>query len=149
LDKTNSDLVAALRRNARASLSELAADLGVSRTTVRTRLERLQQNGDILGFSVVLRGDAALDPVRAMMMIEIEGRGLDRVTRRLQGMAAVRAIHTTNGRWDLIVELGTNTLEQLDACLVDVRQLDGVQRSETNLILTTRKTAITPSVGRP
>ena len=51
----------------------------------------------------------------------------------------MRAIHTTNGRWDLIVELGTETLEDLDAALSRIRKLDGVATSETSLLLATRK----------
>ena len=139
MDETDNDLIAALRRNARATLSELAATLGLSRATVRSRMERLERTGEVLGYSVVLKGDVAQDPVRALMLIEIEGRGIERVTRRLQGMREVRALHTTNGRWDLIVELGTETLESLDSALVGIRKLDGIQRSETNLLLSTRK----------
>ncbi|MFC3614899.1 Lrp/AsnC family transcriptional regulator [Lutimaribacter marinistellae] len=139
MDKTDEKLIAALRRDARASLSDLAIGLNLSRTTVRARIERLQERGDILGFTVVTKADALRDPVRALMMIGIEGRGANRITRQLQGLTEVRAIHSTNGRWDLIVELGTETLEDLDRALSRVRSFEGVQSSETNLLLATRK----------
>ncbi len=139
VDKTDERLIAALRHNARASLSELALQLDLSRTTVRARIERLQQRGDIVGFTVVLRGDTLRDAVRGLMMIGIEGRGTERVVRQLQGMAEVRAVHSTNGRWDVIVELGTATLEDLDAALGRIRRFDGVSTSETSLLLSTRK----------
>ncbi len=141
MDETDKKLIAALRHDSRASLSDLASGLGVSRTTVRGRLERLQARGDILGFSVVLREDALRDPVRGLMMIGIEGRGTERIIRQLQGMSAVRAVHSTNGRWDVIVEIGTDTLESFDAVLFDIRRLDGVVASETSLLLSTRKSA--------
>ena len=99
LDKTDERLIAALRHNARASLSDLALQLDLSRTTVRARIERLQARGDILGFSVVLKEDVLRDPVRGLMMIGIEGRGTSRILRQLQGLPEVRAIHTTNRRW--------------------------------------------------
>ena len=139
MDDTDEKLVAALRHDARASLSDLALQLGLSRTTIRTRIERLQARGDILGFSVVLKADVMRDPVRGLMMIGIEGRGTNRITRQLQGLPEVRAIHSTNGRWDLIVELGTETLEALDRALAKIRSFDGVQSSETNLLLSTKK----------
>lgn len=139
MDKTDEKLIAALRRDARASLSDLALQLDLSRTTVRARIERLTQRGDILGFTVVLKGDALRDPVRGLMMIGIEGRGASRIIRQLQGMTEVRAIHSTNGRWDLIVELGTETLEELDRALGKIRTYDGVQTSETSLLLSTKK----------
>ena len=141
LDRTDQRLIAALRHDGRASLSALAAQLGLSRTTVRTRLERLIRRGEILGFTVVLKRDTLRDPVRALMMIGIEGRGAGRITRQLQLMPEVRAIHSTNGRWDLIAELGTETLDALDAALTRIRNFPGVATSETSLLLSTRKSA--------
>lgn len=141
MDATDQRLIAALRHNARASLSDLAAQLGLSRTTVRARIERLQSRGDIVGFTVVLKGDAQTDPVRGLMMIGIEGRGADRIRRQLQGMPEVRALHATNGRWDLIAEIGTETLENFDEVLAKIRRYDGVAQSETSLLLSTRKSS--------
>ncbi|MGR3839612.1 MAG: Lrp/AsnC family transcriptional regulator [Cognatishimia sp.] len=138
MDDLDHKLISELRNNARASLSQLAAILGVTRTTVRQRLERLQSRGDIVGFTVVLN-EPQRDAVRALMMIGIEGRGIDRIVRQLGGITAVRNIHTTNGRWDLIVELGTDTLVALDQIILDIRRFDGVSNSETNLLLNTRK----------
>lgn len=141
MDETDRKLLSALRHDARASLSDLALTLGVSRTTVRGRIERLKRSGEIVGFSVVVKGDAVRDPVRGLMMIGIEGRGADRVVRQLNGLSAVRAIHSTNGRWDLIVEIGTPTLDDFDAVLAQIRRFDGVTTSETSLLLSTKKSA--------
>lgn len=141
MDQIDNKLVAALRHDARASLSDLSIRLGLSRTTVRSRIEKLRARGDILGFTVVLRADTVRDPVRGLMMIAIEGRGTERIIRHLQGMLEVRAVHSTNGRWDVIIEIGTETLEQFDEVLFHVRRLDGVVASETSLLLSTRKSA--------
>ncbi|TCL09615.1 AsnC family transcriptional regulator [Shimia isoporae] len=139
MDGIDRKLISALRHDARASLSDLALELGVSRTTVRGRIERLRQRGDIVGFTVVLQEETKTDPVRGLMLLGIEGRGTDRIIRQLHGLKAVRAIHSTNGRWDLILELGTETLDELDAILGLIRKLDGVATSETNLLLSTKK----------
>ncbi len=139
MDNLDQNLIAALRRDGRAPLSDLAADLGVTRATVRARMARLMQSGEIAGFTVQTRSDVAPSPVRGLMMLGIEGRGADRITRALQGMVAVTAVHSTNGAWDLVVEIGTATLEALDRVLFDIRRIDGVTRSETNLLLSTRR----------
>ena len=139
MDDTDERLVAALRHDARAALSDLAARLNLSRTTVRARIAKLRERGDIIGFSVVTRADVAQDPVCGMMMIAIEGRGAERIIRQMSAMAEVRTVHSTNGRWDVIVEIGTASLEHFDAVLVRIRKLDGVMSSETSLFLTTRK----------
>ena len=139
MDDLDRKLISALRHDARSSLSDMALLLGVSRTTVRGRIDRLKDRGDIVGFTVVLKEDAHRDAVRGLMMIGIEGRGAERITRQLNGLTSVRATHSTNGRWDLIVELGTETLEELDEVLGRIRRLEGVSSSETNLLLATRK----------
>ena len=139
MDELDNRLITALKRNGRASLSELAGILGVTRSTVRVRLERLQQGGEIVGFSVLTRSDVRPDPVRGLMMLEIAGRGADKVIKSLQRLPEVRAVHSTNGTWDLIAEIGTETLEGFDQVLTGIRRLDTVTRSETNLLLSTRR----------
>ena len=88
---------------------------------------------------MLTRSDVSALPVRGLMMVAIEGRGQERITARLVGLPEVLAVHSTNGRWDLICELGARTLEELDALILKVRGYDGVLASETNLLLSTRR----------
>lgn len=139
MDELDQMLVAALKRDGRASLSELAATLEVTRTTVRARMARLQESGQIAGFTVLTKSDLATSPVRGLMMLGIEGRGIERIITRIAGMSEVTNIHTTNGAWDLIVEIGTKTLEEFDQVLFAIRRIEGIKSSETNLLLSTRR----------
>ena len=139
MDDLDQRLIAALRRDGRAPVQLLADRLGVSRATVRMRMARLQAQGEILGYTAVTRGDVSDAPVRGLVLIGIEGRGGDRIMARLSGMAQVAAVHSTNGKWDLIVELSTQTLLELDEVIHRIRNIEGVTTSETNLLLSTRK----------
>ncbi len=139
LDEVDQRLIAELRRDGRAALSDLADRLSLSRATVRSRMERLAAKGEIAGFTVVTRSDVSDQPVRGLMMIGIEGRGGEKLMARLAGIPAVLAVHSTNGKWDLIAELATQTLLELDEVIHRIRNLDGVMTSETNLLLSTRK----------
>jgi DNA-binding Lrp family transcriptional regulator len=137
MDAIDRKLIGLLRHDGRQSISALATQLGLSRATVRAHMERLEQAGVILGYTVILKSDAIEQPVRGIMMIAVEGVATDRVVRSLAGFAEISAIHTTNGRWDLVVELGTGTLADLDAALRRIRLIQGVRSSETNLLLAT------------
>ncbi|MEO8243586.1 MAG: Lrp/AsnC family transcriptional regulator [bacterium] len=139
MDDMDQRLLAELRRDGRASLSDLAARLGLSRATVRSRMERLTAQGEIAGFTVVTRSDVTAAPVRGLMMIGIEGRGTEKIMARLSGIPAVLVVHSTNGKWDLVAELGAQTLRELDDVLVTIRKLEGVVTSETSLLLATRR----------
>ena len=146
MDETDQKLISALRHNGRAAISDLAVALGVSRATVRSRLEKLVESGEILGFSVILRSDAFEQPVRGIMLISIEGRGADRIIAQLRGMPEVTAIHTTNGKWDLVAELATDTLATLDGVLSRIRLIQGISASETNLYLSTKRSMDRPAI---
>lgn len=138
-DDTDLRLIAALKRDGRAGLSDLAALLGLSRATVRARLARLIASGEIAGFTALTRNDLAESPVRALMMVAIDGAGTDRAVARMLTMPAVQAVHATTGRWDVIVDLATDSLTHLDDTLARIRRLDAVSQSETHLLMSTKR----------
>jgi DNA-binding Lrp family transcriptional regulator len=135
MDSKDQDLIALLRRNGRESIANLAAALGLSRATVRARLEKLQQSGVITGFTVKLREDSLAHPVRGMTMIKIAGHRTDRIISRINRIRAVREVYTTNGKWDLIVDIATENLADFDAALTELRAIEGIAESETNILL--------------
>lgn len=137
--KNDQQLITALRQNARASISDLAKNLGVSRATVRTGIDNLIKSGKVLGFTVVVEADAAEHPVKGVTLIEIEGNGNDDIVKLLAGFSEIQAIHTTNGRWDCVVEFATHTLPDMDNYLKRLRLIDGITNSETSLYLSTMK----------
>jgi DNA-binding Lrp family transcriptional regulator len=142
MDDLDNRLVTLLRHNGRRSISDLAVDLAVSRATVRARMERLERSGAILGYTVILRADAFDQRVRGIMMVEVEGHAADRVIRALGGFPEVSAIHTTNGRWDLVVELAAETLTDFDTMLRRIRLIPGITNSETSLLLATPRSTL-------
>ena len=149
MDQLDQQLIAALRRDGRASVSQLAGHLKVSRNTVRARMARLEQSGEIIGYTVLVKSDARRMPVRGVTLISIEGKVTERVIARLNGMPAIVSIHTTNGRWDLVVELATDTLQSLETVLREIRLIDGVAGSDTSLYLSTRREGGSAPSGAP
>jgi len=137
MDHLDKRLITLLRHNGRRSISDLAVETATSRATVRARIERLEQSGAILGYTVILRADAVDEAVRGIMMIEVEGHVTDRVIRALGSFSEISEIHTTNGRWDLIVELSAATLSHFDSVLRRIRLVPGITGSETSLLLST------------
>jgi DNA-binding Lrp family transcriptional regulator len=141
LDGIDRRLIALLRDDARRPASSLAAALGVSRGTVQNRIARLLRGGVIQGFTIRLGPEAAKASagIRAITAIEIRGRATSGVLRALRGFPDVRTLHMTNGRWDVIAELGAESLETLDQALNRIRMLEGVANTETSILLSTQK----------
>lgn len=137
MDILDERLVTLLRHNGRRSISDLAIETETSRATVRSHIEKMENDGTIIGYTVILRADAMEAAIRGIMMIEIEGHVTDRVIRTLGGFPEISEIHTTNGRWDLIVELNAATLSDFDAVLRRIRLVPGITGSETSILLST------------
>jgi DNA-binding Lrp family transcriptional regulator len=139
LDSTDHQLLSLLRDNARLSVASLAKSLKVARGTVQNRLSRMEADGTIVGYTVKLKPQVQEQKVRALMTVAVEGNRTDEVLRALRGDPAVSALHTTNGRWDIVAELRADSLEAVDRVLGRIRLIDGISNTETSLLLSTHK----------
>jgi len=140
LDNIDQGLIALLRNDARMPVAKLAAAAGISRATATARIDKLRREGVIAGFTVVLQSNVESSGVRAITMIEIDGKQEEAVTHRLMGMPEVRQLSTTNGRWDVVAEIEAPTISSLDELLRAIRQIDGIANTDTSILLKVRKT---------
>ena len=139
MDDTDGQLLSLMRDNARTPVATLAKVLRVSRGTVQNRLNRLEADGTIVGYTVRLKPQVEKHRIRALMTVAVNGNRIDALLASLRGDPAVSALHTTNGRWDIVAELQADSLEAFDRVLGRIRLLDGVARTETSLLLSTSK----------
>ena len=137
MDDKDRQLITLLRQNARLPVAALAQSLGVSRGTVQNRINRLIAHGTIQGFTIRVPQDAEPARIRAITMVSVDGERTERIIKQLRGYPEIAEIHTTNGRWDLVLELNTESLEAFDQALRSIRQIKGIAGSETSLLLST------------
>lgn len=137
MDDLDQKLIALLRSDARTPTAALAKSLKVSRGTVQNRIDRLKSAGILLGFTIRVGVEDQSQNVRAVMSIEIKGGGSTHVLDALRGVPAVAAVHTTNGRWDMVAELVTPNLASFSTSLDEIRAIDGIVSTETSLLLKT------------
>lgn len=129
-----------LKDNARISITDLAAKTRVSRATVQKRIEYMESTGVITGYTVRFRPNTEKNIIRAWMNIMVEGTKAQAVIRELRLESTVERLHTTNGKWDLLVELQSDSLENFDKALERIRNISGIYNSETSILLSTYKT---------
>ena len=139
MDDIDLHLLSLLRADARASVASLAKQLRVARGTVQNRLAKLEASGVIVGYTVRLKPQVEGHRIRAFTTIAVEGNRADAVLQALRGDPAVEALHTTNGRWDIVAELRADTLEAFDQVLSRIRLVEGIANTETSLLLSTHK----------
>ena len=138
LDALDRSLLDLLRGNARLPTAAIARSLGLSRTTVQSRIERLERGGAILGYTIRAGRATGPEPVRAHVMIASAPKRASAIEAALRRMSAVRALHAVGGQFDLIAMVEAGSVEEADRLIDRIGALDGVDRTNSTLILSTR-----------
>jgi len=138
MDIIDERLLLALREDGRASTAKLARLVGRSRTSVQSRIERLQKQGVIVGFGVLLAPEHGLGAVRAHVMIKVGPKETRAVTAALRSIPQVRVLHSVSGDVDLIAVAATASVAEMDEVIDRVGALDGVERTNSSIILSTK-----------
>ncbi|MGE8562981.1 MAG: Lrp/AsnC family transcriptional regulator, partial [Acinetobacter bohemicus] len=134
MNDTDSQILGLLRDNARMSITDLANKIRVSRATVQKRIEYMEMNGIIMGYTIRIKPSANQNTIRAWMNIMVEGTQTRAVVKALRLDSAVQTLHTTNGKWDLLVELESDSLESFDKILERIRNISGIYNTETSIL---------------
>lgn len=131
-------LLALLGEDARMPVATLARKLGLSRTTVQARIERLEQQGVISGYGVRLSDAYQSDLIRAHVLITIAPKSLSAVTAELNAIHEVTQLYSVNGPYDLIAIIAAPSIADLDRLIDRIGETDGVERTLSSIILSTR-----------
>jgi DNA-binding Lrp family transcriptional regulator len=138
LDDTDRALLALLRENARAPTAELARRLKLSRTTVQSRLARLERTRAIAGYTVTAPADEEGALVRAHILITLEPRKAAPIEAALRRIPELRTLHSVSGPFDLIAVVAAASIGELDSLIDRIGLLDGVERTTSAIVLSTR-----------
>jgi DNA-binding Lrp family transcriptional regulator len=138
LDATDIALLALLRDDARAPTAELARKLKLSRTTVQSRMERLQRQRVIAGYTVVVPDEVEAGLVRAHVLITLAPKRSGAIETALRRIPEVRVLHSVSGPFDLIAIVAAASIGELDALIDRIGGLDGVERTTSAIVLSTR-----------
>jgi DNA-binding Lrp family transcriptional regulator len=138
LDDLDRTIIALLRADARMSLATLARRLKVARSTVQARLERLETNGTITGYTLKLGEGADPNRLRATVLLTIEPRAQAAVLQRLKSISEIERVYTTSGRVDLLLQIACPNTQVLDQVLDQIGAMTGVHASESLIHLSTK-----------
>lgn len=138
MDTHDQQILTLLAADARISVTQMSRKLGLARSTVQARLERLESNGTIAGYTLKLGAEVAGNRIRATVLLSLEPRAQAAILSRLQAMPEVETAHTTSGRFDLLLQLAAPTTTALDDILDRIGAIEGVKSSESLIHLSTR-----------
>ena len=138
MDDLDQHLLTRLRENARAPVAELARALGLSRTTVQSRLARLERTGVIAGYSVKLSEAREAALMHAFVMLTVEPKQAAAVTASLKRMPGVRRLQSVSGPSDMIAAVAAPSVGDMDALIDEIGALRGVERTNSSIVLATK-----------
>jgi DNA-binding Lrp family transcriptional regulator len=138
IDKTDHLLLAKLRENARASVSELGRLLGLSRTTVQSRIRRLERARVITGYSIRVAESYEKNQIHAYLMITVGPKRAAGVGAEIKRMPAVRLLESVSGPFDLIALAVTPSVRDMDDLIDAIGNLEGVERTTSSVVLSTK-----------
>jgi DNA-binding Lrp family transcriptional regulator len=138
VDTIDEKLLSALRENGRVSTAMLARLVGRSRTSVQSRIERLEKQGIIIGYGVRLAPEHGAGAVRAHVMIKVGPKEARVVSAALREIPQVRMLHSVSGEVDLIAVAVTASVAEMDLVIDRIGALDGVERTTSSIILSTK-----------
>ena len=138
LSAKDRELLAILAENARASTATIARRLGLSRTTVQAKIERLERDGVVTGYGVRLSDTYESGLVKAHVLITIAPKTLARITSALGAIPEVKTLHSVSGSFDLIAVVQAASIAELDHLIDRIGEIDGVERTLSSIILSTR-----------
>ena len=138
MDEIDRQLLSLLRENARASTAALARRLGVSRTTIQSRIARLERTKAITGYTVRTSEAQEKGTIRALVMITLGPKRAPGVEAAIRKMPDVRALHSVSGPFDMIAEAATPSISDMDGLIDRIGALEGVERTTSSVILSTK-----------
>ena len=138
MDDKDKQIVSLLTQNARLPVATLAKRAGLARSTLQARLDRLETTGVIAGYTLRLGAEARARRIRTTVLLVIDLRSQPAIVSRLKAMQEVETVHTTSGRFDLILGLATATTDALDTLLDRIGEIPGVRSTESLIHLATK-----------
>lgn len=135
---TDQKLLSILKSDARISTSDLARKLDLSRSTIQSKIKKLEQEGVIKGYTVMYGDEYQSKLVSAHVLIKVVQKLTDKTNRELSNITEVWALHAISGDFDLIAMLKTETTQALSRVLDQISNLEGVERTNSSVILETK-----------
>lgn len=138
IDATDREILALLREDGRASTARLGRRLGLSRTTVHSRIERLLARRVITGFTVRMGADTEREQIQAHVLITVIPKLQTRAEAALRQLPEVRKLYAVSGQHDFIAIVVTESVGEMDRVLDQIGSLDGIDRTVSFIVLSTR-----------
>jgi len=133
IDEIDAKLLSLLKQNSRATLGEIATQLGISKTAVKKRLERLVQQGVIKRFTIEY---SLTDEVKVLILVKVmPGHNVPEVAEKIYNMKMAESIYEVTGDYDIAVIARLPNINMVNDLIDRIRSVEGVATTNTHIVL--------------
>ncbi|KMS79679.1 Lrp/AsnC family transcriptional regulator [Prauserella rugosa] len=139
MDHVDRKIIAALRDNGRATYAEVGRTVGLSPSSVHERVGKLEAAGVITGYHATVDPRAVGLGVTALVGIQpTDTASNDEIADELSVLPEVESCYAVAGDEAFVVKVRVETVDELEHTLGRLRRIDGVGRTRTTVVLSTR-----------
>ncbi len=137
LDNTDERIIEILKKNGRRSFVDIAEEVGLSESAIRRRVKALIDNGIIKRFTVEL---STPDKTSALTLISVNPSiDTSMVSEKLKTLGGIDVVYEITGQYDIVAIMSASTIAEINKCIDNVRRIEGVDDTNTVIILRTVK----------
>jgi len=133
-DKVDENILEFLRKDSRESFVEIGKKLKLSESAIRHRVKNMVDSGTITKFTVEEGGG---QPEALVMVSADSSIDTSKVSLKLTKLNAVKKIYEITGQYDICVIIQAPSIQEINACIDDLRKITGVTDTNTVIILKT------------
>ncbi|MEI8240042.1 MAG: Lrp/AsnC family transcriptional regulator [Actinomycetota bacterium] len=138
IDATDLAIIAVLKHDARATFGEIGRAVGLSAPAAKRRLDRLEQRGVVLGYTVVVDSAQLGRPLEAFTEVRFSGDArVDQIADIANDIPEVEAVFTVAGDPDALVWTRVADVHDLKRVVDKIRSSGHVVGTKTMMVLGT------------
>lgn len=135
MDDLDQKIIEILKKDSRTSFVDIGKTIGLSEAAVRRRVQNLIERNTIRKFTVEVseqQGASAITLITTNPQVPTQ-----KMTEQLKSMKGVDTVYEITGQYDIAVILSAPSIAEINACIDDVRRIEGVANTNTLIILRT------------
>jgi DNA-binding Lrp family transcriptional regulator len=141
LEPLDLEIIEALRKDARLSFRAIAAQVGVSTTTVSHRVGNLMEAGIIKGFKPLLDYGKLAYALTTVSQIKAQGRGIPKIVEDLVKDRNLMTVYEITGEYDVLVVGKFRNEETMNREIKRLLNHPQIEGTNTSIVLSTAKEA--------
>ncbi len=147
LDDTDRRILSLLQEDCKVPLAQVGKRVGLSAPSVMERIRRLEEAGIVTGYRALLDSRRVGFDVTAFVGISMTPTAIDRFEAQLEHVDEVLECHHVTGAYTMLLKVKTQNTQTLERLISRLRLMEGVLRSETLVVLSTRMERTQLSLG--